>query len=262
MTEQAHTEPITLNYAGRSPGRFEHLCRSQPDVHVRRTGLRWWAFVTLALYGAALLIIYAPLAYTCFWSQSKTSGGEDAAAFLFEPWFWLVFALFILAQILLLVVPVRAAWNYEIKPRRLIVPLATTSALLGLLTAGACTCGFLLAFKDAFIEPAMLVGIGLLILVSWFVWWRVFKKYDRVSQDQAIDITQRALIRGSILELLVAVGCHIWVRQRGDCSAPIFTFAAICAGFAVMLCAFGPGVFYLLVARSRRMQPMSRRDSA
>lgn len=68
---------------------------------------------------------------------------------------------------------------------------------------------------------------------------------------------QKRLLQGSIVELIVALGCHIWVRRRGDCSAPILTFWAICAGFVIMLLAFGPSVFYLFVARSRKMRPRS-----
>jgi hypothetical protein len=44
------------------------------------------------------------------------------------------------------------------------------------------------------------------------------------------------LLRGSILELLVAVPCHIIVRRRHDCSAPIITSFEIVTGIAIMLC--------------------------
>ncbi len=63
------------------------------------------------------------------------------------------------------------------------------------------------------------------------------------------------LLRGSILELLVAVPSHIVVRQRGVCCAPAGTFWGITTGLAVMLLAFGPGVFFLYVARCRRLRP-------
>jgi len=60
------------------------------------------------------------------------------------------------------------------------------------------------------------------------------------------------LLRGSILELLVAVPSHIIVRQRNECCAPIVTFWGIVTGISVMLLSFGPGVLFLFAARVRR----------
>jgi hypothetical protein len=60
------------------------------------------------------------------------------------------------------------------------------------------------------------------------------------------------LLRGSILELLIAVPSHIVARRRGDCCAPLLSFWGIATGVTVMLLAFGPGVFFLLVERVRR----------
>jgi hypothetical protein len=67
----------------------------------------------------------------------------------------------------------------------------------------------------------------------------------------------RWLLRGSILELLVAVPSHIIVRRRGDCCAPLGTFWGIATGISVMLLCFGPGVFFLFVERFERLKPKS-----
>ena len=64
----------------------------------------------------------------------------------------------------------------------------------------------------------------------------------------------RWLLRGSILELLIAVPSHIIVRRRGDCCAPAGTFWGIATGISIMLLCFGPGVFFLFVARFKRLQ--------
>jgi hypothetical protein len=64
-------------------------------------------------------------------------------------------------------------------------------------------------------------------------------------------------LRGSILELLVAVPSHIVVRHRNDCCAPIGTFWGIVTGISIMLLSFGPGVFFLFVERCQRLHPQT-----
>jgi hypothetical protein len=68
-------------------------------------------------------------------------------------------------------------------------------------------------------------------------------------------LTTRWLLRGSILELLIAVPSHVLVRRRDDCCAPAGTFWGIATGISVMLLCFGPGIFFLFVARCRKLKP-------
>lgn len=237
----------------RAPGRFEALRESEAkDPRERRAGLRPWALVTLAVYAAAALAIYFPLALVCFLSPDKPIEEAWVVNTLAAWQFWLVLGVFLVAQALLLMVPVRAAWDYEIRPRHIALPLLTTCMLLALLVGGIVFSGLAVAFRDP--PPAVLAFGAGVTGVSWLAWWLVFRRYTHRPPDEMIAWNQRMLIRGSIVELLVAVSCHIWVRRRGDCSAPVFTFLAMCAGVAVMLCAYGPGVFYLFVVRSRRMR--------
>jgi hypothetical protein len=60
------------------------------------------------------------------------------------------------------------------------------------------------------------------------------------------------MLRGSILELLIAVPTHIAVRHRNDCCAGFGTFVGLTLGISVMLFSFGPAVFFLYADRWRR----------
>ena len=94
------------------------------------------------------------------------------------------------------------------------------------------------------------------VIASWMVWgwlfFRVFREQDPTVLSRRLTTW---LLRGSVLQLLVAVPTHVVVRQRGDCCAPAATFWGIAAGLTVMLMSFGPGVFFLYAERRRRLKP-------
>ncbi len=73
--------------------------------------------------------------------------------------------------------------------------------------------------------------------------------------DALLKRATRWLLRGSILELIIAVPSHVIVRRRDDCCAPIGTFWGIATGLSVMLLCFGPGVFFLCIERCRKLKP-------
>jgi hypothetical protein len=65
----------------------------------------------------------------------------------------------------------------------------------------------------------------------------------------------RLLLRGSILELLIAVPTHIVARSRDYCCAGAMTFVGLTLGISVMLFSYGPAVFFLYAERWRRLHP-------
>ena len=101
-------------------------------------------------------------------------------------------------------------------------------------------------------------GAVITVLAFWLVWAVIFRSFAKSDDpDALLKRSTRWLLRGSILELLVAVPSHVIVRRRDDCCAPIGTFWGIATGISVMLLCFGPGVFFLFVERCQRLQPKS-----
>jgi hypothetical protein len=209
-------------------------------------------------------------------------------------WYWMALGMFGIAQAAMLVVPVAVAERRPKARRRLLVPVVTAAFLLaGLFLTGVF--GILVAAMgdDAshVIEwpadlTAQTVGqwpplnglitrlgftpngdffsvinlIGLLLLF-WMLWGLIFFHFAKA--DEADTLTQRAtrwLLRGSILELLIAVPSHIIVRNRHDCCAPLVTFWGIVTGVSVALLAFGPGLYFLFVGRMRKLRSKAASD--
>lgn len=82
----------------------------------------------------------------------------------------------------------------------------------------------------------------------WLMWGIVFYLYLK-RKSHRLDQGVGWLIKGSILELLIAVPCHIIVLQRDDCSVPLATGFGIASGIAIMLLSFGPSVLFLYKKR-------------
>lgn len=96
-------------------------------------------------------------------------------------------------------------------------------------------------------------------LLTWFFWAYVFMvKYWNNNPQGYLQKVTGSLLTGSVLELLVAIPSHIYMRQRGDCCAPIFSYFGIVTGAAIMLCAFGPGIVFLFVKRIKDKKPANR----
>jgi hypothetical protein len=85
------------------------------------------------------------------------------------------------------------------------------------------------------------------------LWGIVFFLYARRVPQWAARVSGW-LLRGSVLELLIAVSCHVIVRHREDCCAPVFTGFGIATGMAIMLLSFGPSVLFLYKKRMKQYE--------
>jgi len=219
-----------------------------------------WAFLTVLLYICLVVIVFMPLV-TCvaFFNWADVYAILEA----YTAWqFWLLCGIITVIQALMLLFPVRTAAEAP-KPQRLIwVPVVTAALLFSILLLGVVWSISAAIWGDDGVEVgypwAILVFFGL----SWLIWSILFYRFYRNIEPG--KLTQRLttwLLRGSILELLVAVPSHIIVRRRGDCSAPGLTWLGIAAGLVIMAIAFGPGLFFLFCKRFERMKPASKRNS-
>jgi len=243
--------------------------------------MKRWAILTVLLYALALLVLTAPAVLIAFgnWGKSGSSAGLHDLFQLFANWgYWLWLAVMVAGQSLLLLLPIHIAERRLPARRPLKIPVIVTAFFLAnLLLAGlfSLLCamfrdnGFeIFSFVDRIANcfrqsPADhettwggIVSISLITIFFWASWAFVFHRATKTDEpDALLKRATRWLLRGSILELIIAVPCHVIVRRRDDCCAPAGTFWGIATGLSVMLLCFGPGVFFLFVERCRKLKP-------
>jgi hypothetical protein len=236
--------------------------------------MKRWAALTVLLYAVALLMLTVPTIWIAFNLCTDKGVTLPFALRIYRHWsYWLWLAVLVAGQALLLLLPLNIAERRLPTRRPLKTPVIVTAFFLAnLCFAGLVSIlclyfqedgfnffGYFLPFKPNQVSPSdFSTEFGAVItgLAFWFVWAVIFRSFARSDDpDSLLKRITRWLLRGSILELLVAVPSHIIVRRRGDCCAPLGTFWGIATGISVMLLCFGPGVFFLFVERCQRLKP-------
>ena len=164
--------------------------------------------------------------------------------------FWIPVVAVLVSQPLLLFLSVDTSQK-RLKPRaHILVSCAVAGVLTALLASGVIwSLGFAARGEDFWKGLFEKEGNVLLFWGAlWLAWGVVFYLYARNS-TAVVERLVSWLLRGSVLELLVAVPCHIIVRRRHDCSAPMVTSFGIATGVAIMLLSFGPSVLFLYKKR-------------
>jgi len=244
--------------------------------------MKRWAVLTVLLYALALLLLTAPVILVAFgrWTQNSALGLQDALKLYLNWGYWLWLAVLVAGQALLLLLPLNVAERRLPARRKLKVPVIVSAFFLANLLAAGIFSILCAIFKDnafnlfSFTDwvlghraanqsgtiqtttGGVWTSIFIVVGICWVVWAMVFSRFSK--SDDADSLLKRAvrwLLRGSILELLVAVPSHVIVRRRDDCCAPAGTFWGIATGISVMLLCFGPGAFFLFVERCQRLQP-------
>jgi len=243
--------------------------------------MKRWAALTVFLYALALISLTLPTVFVAFanWGLKESNTGIQDALELYAQWgYWVWLAVLIAGQILLLLVPIDLSERRLPARRKLKVPVIVGAFFLANLLLAGLVSLLCAIFRDngfqifTFVDRTVnlfrpqanpqdttwggIVSIIIVTVIFWILWAIVFRRATQNDDPAALmQRLKRWLLRGSILELLIAVPSHVIVRRRDDCCAPAATFWGIATGISVMLLCFGPGVFFLFVERCQRLQP-------
>jgi hypothetical protein len=219
--------------------------------------MKRWALLVAILYGAIVCLLLPPTYHLAFAPQARMT----LTGIWFQRQWWLLLAVMALGQGALLAVPVRVASRRPVTHRPLATTVLAGATMMSALVIGAFCSIYEFGFHDAgghwTIWTVLGLGIG-----AWCGWGWIFFRMSRMAEAGSFVSRMCAwLLRGSILELLIAVPTHIVARHRDYCCAGVMTFIGLTTGMSVMLFSFGPGVFFLLADRWRRLHPEVRSDA-
>jgi len=206
----------------------------------------------VVLYFFILFALTAPLIFVAFYPEVP---GLVALSPILDWKYWLGMGVLLAAQAIMLLAPVELALERPPTRRSVLWPILASGLMIGVLGAGvALSLNEFFRKENADSGSVALPGAALLGL--WGVWTLVFYRTSRDTPPMDVITRQcRYLLKGGILELLVAVPTHIVARARDYCCAGFYTFLGIAFGVSVMLFSVGPGVFFLFAARWKRLQP-------
>ncbi len=234
--------------------------------------MRKWGILISVFYALILLALIVPGSiFILRHDFSQWSGLIRGVKDSYTDWtFWILVAAVLGGQVLLLFLSVDTSFR-RLKPRaHVLVSLAAASGLTALLTSAVVwSLGVALGgddFLDFFYNSVhrFLHEDNLILLfwtlafwgAAWVLWAILFYFYFRNSSPVVTRLTSW-LLKGSVLELLIVVPCHVIVRRRHDCSAPLATSFGIATGLAIMPLSFGPSVLFLYKKRLDAYAPRS-----
>ena len=220
------------------------------------------ALAVVILYGIILLLLSGPVLVICFYEEFGKGDVIEMLGELFSAeailyWAWLT--VMMLCQAALLFVPARLAAGRPVRRRSVWLAIIVSGLLMACLLLGIICAVTEFVRADPFFDEDWHGWLALgICLALWAAWSVVFCRLalSRAPED-ALRRQCRNLFGGSILALLVAVPTHIVARHRDYCCAGFGTFVGIVFGLSVMIFAFGPGAFFLYVARWKRLHPES-----
>jgi hypothetical protein len=222
--------------------------------------MRKWGIIITLFYALIFLGLLIP-AYVYFAGDERLLSSEfyNSVRNGYEGWFtWIFFTVVVSGQAILIFLSVDTSFKH-LKPRAHIAVSCITASMLFALLTFAVICSLDAVTKGAFLDrylSSTTQSIGV-CGVLWLLWGILFYLYFRNSTNVTTRLISW-LLKGSVLELLIAVPCHVIVRRRGDCCATILTSFGIVTGIAVMLLCFGPSVLLLY---KKRMDAYGARNS-
>lgn len=214
--------------------------------------MRQWGIIVSVFYALILFVVIMPGAVVI---TMPFSGGHNFLRGVLDTYrvFWIPAGAILASQALLFFLSVDTSQK-RLRPRAHILLSCAVGGILTALLALATVLSLGVGVRgDKFLDPLdnvphMAIYFWIACGSLWLLWGVFFYLYLRNSSAVVSRITSW-LLKGSVLELLIAVPCHVIVRRRQECSAPAVTSFGIATGIAIMLLSFGPGVLFLYKKR-------------
>jgi hypothetical protein len=213
--------------------------------------MRKWGIIISAFYALILLVLLVPGGVLLFATPSAPADFLRGVEEVYGEWLlWVPLGILLISQALLLFFSVDTS-EKRLKPRaHILVSCAAAGILTALLTSAVIwSLGFAIGGENIW-DKLFAKQRDILFFwgILWGLWGVVFYLYLRNS-SAVVNRLISWLLKGSILELLIVIPCHVIVRRRHDCSAPIASSFGIATGIAIMLLSFGPSVLFLYKKR-------------
>jgi hypothetical protein len=214
-----------------------------------------WGLVVTGAYFVILLSLLLPVLSVLF-------GGQLEFAKLYGAWGIYIFVGFFTAAEGLLLFLSADVSRKKLKPRTHIAVTCILAAFFTAVLVALVPLSLGLAWRGDKLFPDDIPDWTLFVVPTlWVVWSIVFYMYLRGTNDYVSRLISW-LLKGSVLELLVAVPCHVLVRRRDDCCAPVISGWGIVTGIAIMLLAFGPSLMFLVQKRLEHTRGRARAMAA
>jgi hypothetical protein len=222
-----------------------------------------WPVVTVVLYALWVTAVFMPIVlFVAMWLGGTGSTDlDDIPGFFFnfygQAWpFWIFCAIVILSEALLLIIPVRIVKQRPRPQRGLWATAIAAGALFAVVALGMVWSIVAAVLGDGSIESIVFLLALIFLLINWVVWSCIFRAFARNTDPGSyIRRLMKWLLRGTILELLIAVPSHVIVRHKDVCCAHGVTALGIATGLTVMLISFGPGIYFLYAERIQSKKP-------
>lgn len=215
---------------------------------------RWHLWIVL-LYALTLIALAM---FLCSGAVLGAKGKIDSFRLITAWPSWVVLGVLALNQWALLLLPVDLANKRPAGKRSLFFQVAAASFSAGLLIAGLALAVSEVITNGDSIDHMDWIFFGALG-ISWFFWAFIFTRWSRKLEPEGlIRRLRQTLFRGSVLQLLVVVPCHIYARSKTYCCAGYETAIGLALGLAVMLVSFGPGILFLYVDQLKKARPVPR----
>lgn len=208
-----------------------------------------WGIIISGLYIVIVAALVLGLQKPELWGRTDETFVQDAKFWsLVVGWFGLLF----LGPLALVFVKVDPYFGKERSPLWLCL-IAVALPTLALMLAGTASLAIALDVwrRNGGPLPVWIGWPVLAVGLAWALWAVVFFK-GRLALTDRKSTLYRWLIKGSVLELLIAVPSHVYVSRRGECTDPLVTGFGMATGAALMMASMGPGVFFLYRERVRR----------